>query len=264
MNYKPLLIQKESQKLKKKIKRDLMKLPKLDEKRVAMRQFIEQGEKLIKKGRFDFIVYPLFSGLIPAVLFNELHCERNTYKLLMFEYHTISSLGKKELTKSSTQNRYNVTFGKEAEKIIDIIANNLMEFCVKNKIDTTNAKILLIDANIAKGYTIAYFIKVLEIFDYNFKNLTLVITDSRADHKEFKQIPKTLLRGGKFIAFNQSNMTNKVFDHVLKINCYKKTPDYKYFNGKNIVFDNSALSFYPYYLAMAIFKDEYSILKKEK
>lgn len=264
MTYKNLLIPKESQKLKKEIAQDLMRIPKLDEKRVAMRQFIEQGEKLIKKERFDFIVYPLFSGLIPAVLFNELHCECNTYKLPMFEYHTISSLGKKQLVKSSTQNRYDVKFSKEAKKIIDIIANDLKEFCVKNKINITNAKILLIDANIAKGYTIAYFIKVLEIFDYNFKNLTLVITDSRADHKEFKQIPKTLLRGGKFIAFNQSNMTNKVFDHVLKINCYKKAPDYKYFNGKNIVFDNSALSFYPYYLAMAIFKDEYSILKKEK
>ncbi|MEI8175161.1 MAG: hypothetical protein WCG28_04400 [bacterium] len=252
---KLVFIPKLDKRLKSELKNDLKKIPRLDEKRIAIRQFIEEVNKL-KEETFDFIAYPLFSGLIPATLFNILYKE----KLPLFEYITISSLA--ENTIASEKGDYKIIFEDKAKVIIDDIKNNLTNFVRQNKIDIARAKILLIDSNVAKGITIAYFVKVLDEIGYDFKNLTLVITDSRANDEKIKKASGNLLKGGKVILFNNKNMTNKVFDNVLTLSANKtNNKTFKIFDGKNIKYDKKQISFYPYFLSLALLEQENKVKK---
>lgn len=252
---KPGLILNLNKKLKLELKNDLRKIPRLDEKRIAIRQFIEETDKM-KEENFDFIAYPLFSGLIPATLFNFLRKD----KLPLFEYLTVSSLSKDIIAHENED--YKIIFNDKAKAIIENIKNNLVCFGKQNKIDITKARVLLIDSNIAKGFTVGCFIKALNEINYNFKNLTLVITDSRASDKKLKKVSKNLLKGGKLVLFNNKNMTNKVFDNVLNPSAYKKEGKmFKTFDGTNIKYDKKQISFYPYFLSLEILKQENKIKK---
>lgn len=245
-----ILIPKESTKLKSEIRSAIKRMPHGDEKRVAMRQFIEEAEKL-KGEKFDFIAYPAFSGLIPAILFRTIYGK----ELPLFEYMTISSLGKDTI--ATERKDYHVSFSRKAEPIIEGMRKDLVSFAKRNGIDLATAKVLLIDANIAKGITVSYFVSVLEKIGANPKNLTLAITDSRASGEKLKRASKNLLRGGKLVLFNQQNMTNKVFDTVLTVSAYKKdSKTFKTFDGERIRYDRKQISFHPYFLALALFKEE--------
>lgn len=248
-------IPKIDKKLKLELKNDLKKIPRLDEKRVAIRQFIEETNKL-KNEKFDFIAYPLFSGLIPATLFKILYDK----KLPLFEYMTISSLAGDVI--ASENNDYEITFSDKAKPILDKIKNDMADFIRQNKIDLSKAKILLIDSNLARGITIAYFVKILEELNYNFENLTLIITDSRSNSEKLQKAPKILLKGGKLILFNNQNMTNKVFDNVLTLSANKKdSKTFKTFDGKKIKYDKKQITFYQYFLALELLRQENKKLK---
>ena len=237
------------------LRRDLAKLPRLDEKRVALRQFILESKKLARQ-RFDLIVYPLFSGLIPATLFNDLYARRHRQQPLpMLEYATLSSLSKNGIAKAAGD--YGITFNAQAEPILAKIEKDLLIFTKKNQINLSRAQILLIDANLAQGITVACFVEVLRRLDYNFKNLTLVITDSRASDPKLPQAPQHLLRGGRLVLFNQANMTNKVFDNVLTVSAYAlDRKNLKTLRRGKVIYHKKQLNFYPYYLSLALFQQE--------
>ncbi|TSC52246.1 MAG: hypothetical protein LiPW41_457 [Parcubacteria group bacterium LiPW_41] len=245
-----IVVPKEDKKLKAEIRDDLKRISRLDEKRIAVRQFLIEAGKL-KNKKFDFIVCPLFSGFIPATLFRVLYNKN----LPLFEYITTSSLAKDII--AIEKGNYKIFFSDKARPILDGIKKDILIFIEQNKLDLLKAKILLIDSNVASGITLAYFIQVLKELDYNFKNLTVIITDSRANNKKLKKVSSNLLRGGKLILFNQKNMTNKVFDNVLTLSASKKdNRTFKVFNGREIKYDAKQISFYPYFLSLELLKEE--------
>ncbi len=241
--------------IEREVKNQIKRIPRLDEKRIAIRQFIEEGIKL-GKNNYDAIICPLYSGFVPAVLFQKLYIGKKHKKIPIFTFSAISSspLNKKQIY-TQEKAKFEIVFTEYGEKIISLIQKKFSLFLKKHKLNK-NSKILFIDANIAKGFTLAYFVEVLKRLGLKTVNLTVVITDSRAEKKEFEVLPEKLFKGGKLVLFNQKNMTNKVFDNVLTPSCNIKKGGKKFKQGK-MVTSEKQLTYYPYCLALALFKQEY-------
>ncbi len=238
--------------IKKEAKRRLKLIPRLDEKRIAIRRFITEGTKLTKN-HCDAIVCPLYSGLIPATLFRELYSKKNRRKPPIFTFLVPREHCAKE------KQKYEIVFNKYGKKIIDVIQKDFVSFLNKYNLDK-DSKILFIDTNISKGFTLAYFIETAKKIGLKNKNIIIVITDIRAEEKELKILSKKILKGGKFIFFSQKDeITNKVFDNVLSPTCDIRCVCKKFKNGK-VVLSVGKLTYYPYYLALALFKEEYKKL----